>query len=426
MAADQIRSLLDVLGAVLQMAAAALLLVLMVLLQRRMRVQHFDWWTAGWALLTIAVVAASARIVVIPLLFGVRLESVHPVSRAIAAVYQITKVGALALFLRGALAYAGRPMEPRWIGAFVLLLGGGALSVVVGGRMDELVRWQAPLAAMTLTSCSLLLLRLPPERRGFGSRVTGMAFAAGALLWASYAVVFRLRILPPEFPMRPTFAFIARYNSFADLLFATALGMGMVVLLMEDAVRALARAKREADVANAELAGAHRRLRLLATTDALTGCLNRQGLQEWLDAPPRGVAEHGAVLVLDMDNLKPVNDAHGHGAGDAMLRQLASVLRGVTGSTGVLCRWGGDEFLLLVPGLDAQAARERCEAALAAAPRLRLAGSPLELRLEASVGVAPYQGLDDVPAAIRRADGGMYRHKQKRRMQSGAHPTTPG
>lgn len=427
MAADQIRSLVEVIGAVLQMAAAVILLVLMLLLQLRMRVRHFDWWTAGWALLTIAVIAASARIVVLPLVFDIRVDPAHPMARAIAAVYQVAKVGALALFLRGALAYADRTVEePRWMTVFAILLGGGALSVVLAGPIEQMVRWQAPLATMTLGFCAALLLGLPAERRGFGTRVTGIAFAAGALLWASYIVAFRLPMLPQDLPGRPAFALTLRYNAFADLLFATALGIGMVVLLLEDAVRGLARAKREADAAAAELAGAHQRLRLLATTDALTGCMNRQGLQEWLDSPPYGTPEHGAVLVLDMDNLKPVNDVHGHGAGDAMLRQLAAVLAGVTAGVGALCRWGGDEFLLVVPGLDPVAARDRCELALVEAPPLRLAGSTVSLRLEASVGAAGYDGLDDVPSAIRRADGGMYRHKQKRRMQSGAYPATLG
>src|SRR5690606_39368528 len=134
-----------------------------------------------------------------------------------------------------------------------------------------------------------------------------------------------------------------------------------------------------------------------------SGCLSRQGLQEWLDARPSAVDGQGAVLVLDMDNLKPVNDAHGHGAGDAMLRQLAAVLRGVAGPSAALCRWGGDEFLLVLPGLSPEEAESRCRRALAEAPSLALSGSPVALTVQASVGAAHYEGADDVAAAIRRA-----------------------
>src|SRR5690606_37259026 len=194
---------------------------------------------------------------------------------------------------------------------------------------------------------AVTLLRLPPARRGVGTRVAGLSFAAGALLWTVYGAVSHAQPMAMDSALHVVVGGIVRYNRFADFFFTTALGLGMVVLLLEDALGALAAAKQRADAANLELAAAHDRLRRVATTDALTGCLNRQGLQEWLDARPSAVDGQGAVLVLDMDNLKPVNDAHGHGAGDAMLRQLAAVLRGVARPSAALCRWGGDEVLLV-------------------------------------------------------------------------------
>lgn len=125
-----------------------------------------------------------------------------------------------------------------------------------------------------------------------------------------------------------------------------------------------------------------------------------------------------------MDNLEPVNDAHGHAAGDSMLRQLAAVLRDMTGPMAPLCRWGGDEFLLVLPGLSMEEAEDRCQRALEEVPPLALHGTSVALTLEASMGAAAYDGADNVAAAIRRADSVMYRQKQQRKLQSGGQAAT--
>lgn len=426
MVAEQTRFLVDMIGAVLQVAGAVLTLVLMVLLHRRRRASHSGRWTAAWLLLTVAVLAVSARVLFIPLAVGVVLDGGHIAVRVLVAVYQLAKIGTLLLFLQGSLGYAGRPLSRGLLAVVALLALGGAGAAIAGRPIDELVRWQAPLAALALALSASALLGLPAERRGVGTRVTGLAFAAGALLWTAYGVVSHSAPPPMDSAINIIIASLVRYNRFADFFFTTALGLGMVVLLLEDALAELAAAKHRADAANVELAAAHERLRRVATSDALTGCLNRQGLQEWLDARPAAADDRGAVLVLDMDNLKPINDAFGHGAGDAMLRQLAAVLRGVAGPSAALCRWGGDEFLLVLPGLSPANAEACCRRALAEAPSLAISGSPEVLTVEASVGAAAYDGADDVPAAIRRADSGMYRHKQTRKLQSGSWPATLG
>jgi len=95
------------------------------------------------------------------------------------------------------------------------------------------------------------------------------------------------------------------------------------------------------------------RLAASARTDPLTGLANRrafeQALEQRLDA---AAPETFAVLMLDVDGLKQVNDARGHAAGDAVLKRVASVLSSDLRETDLATRWGGDEFLLLMPGLD--------------------------------------------------------------------------
>ena len=95
------------------------------------------------------------------------------------------------------------------------------------------------------------------------------------------------------------------------------------------------------------------RLAATARTDPLTGLSNRrafeQALEDRLGAP---VAEPFSVIMLDVDGLKQVNDARGHAAGDAVLKRVASVLTAHLRQADVVTRWGGDEFVLLMPGTD--------------------------------------------------------------------------
>ncbi len=95
------------------------------------------------------------------------------------------------------------------------------------------------------------------------------------------------------------------------------------------------------------------RLAASARTDPLTGLANRRAFEQALDQRLAAAApETFAVLMLDVDGLKQVNDARGHAAGDAVLKRVASVLSSDLRETDLATRWGGDEFLLLMPGVD--------------------------------------------------------------------------
>lgn len=157
-------------------------------------------------------------------------------------------------------------------------------------------------------------------------------------------------------------------------------------------------------------------LERLAMEDSLTGILNRAtGLRvlEQQIAISRRTGMELSVAFVDLDGLKTVNDTVGHHAGDEFIREIAAVLDSVRRSSDALCRMGGDEFLVILPGTSGERARDvvaRAQETAAASPRLRaICHGPWM-----SVGVAELGTEDDIDSLIRRADAAMYREKRTR------------
>lgn len=144
-----------------------------------------------------------------------------------------------------------------------------------------------------------------------------------------------------------------------------------------------------------------------AATDALTGVANRRAWDAALaaeDARADRYATHAAVVVLDLDALKGVNDADGHAAGDALLRRTADLLRARVRSSDLLARLGGDEFGVLLVETAPEAARSAAQ---------QLAGHLAAHGIAASVGVGSRDG-EDLHGAWRHADAEMYLDKARR------------
>ncbi len=157
-------------------------------------------------------------------------------------------------------------------------------------------------------------------------------------------------------------------------------------------------------------------LESLAQTDELTGLLNRRGFQEALDRALSEAERHderGLIAFIDLDKFKPVNDTHGHEAGDEVLRAVADTLIDGVRSTDYVARMAGDEFVILF----ARAERPARERALAIKQKLNSLLVPYQgslIRVGASMGIQTYGKTSTAEDLLRRADKAMYRDKAER------------
>lgn len=201
-----------------------------------------------------------------------------------------------------------------------------------------------------------------------------------------------------------------QYTSIFDLLLEILLGFGTVMVLMENV-------RREVEMANKELLKARDQLELLVQMDPLTEALNRHAFHSLLRNPEsdQEVGTSGSVAVLDIDNLKPINDTLGHTVGDKAIRAVARAMRSLVRADDMLFRWGGDEFLVLMfklPEPEANARIEKLNGILAENVE-RWVGLPLTVTV--SFGVAGFTSLTDLGPAIEQADKAMYAQRNRRR-----------
>ena len=157
------------------------------------------------------------------------------------------------------------------------------------------------------------------------------------------------------------------------------------------------------------------RIRFFATTDELTGLTNRREFSASLAREAeraRRFASPLSLIMCDIDHFKRVNDTFGHDAGDRVLRGVGALMRRNTRSVDVVARWGGEEFMVLLPQSDREAAGIVAEKlrALVAGIRFRKIG-----RVTLSFGVTAYAAPEDVDTLIKRADGALYAAKNKGR-----------
>lgn len=301
---------------------------------------------------------------------------------------------ALIALQRGVWHFYGAPMRWRWHGSlFALALA--AAWIGMDARHDT---WRmALLSAVMALLCLSAAWDIQALAGGRRQRRFGLAVAAPL---ACGAAVFTLRgvraLLVPQAGMVElgTETWAGFVSAFVYLVITLTFQLTLLALVFSRLV--------------AELRSNSRR-------DVLTGVMNRRALEEALaDEEHRAQRLQApfAVLMIDADRFKGINDRHGHAAGDAALQQLAGVLGAEMRDIDRLGRYGGEEFLVLLPGTGLEQAQVVAERL-----RERVAATPLRwqdecLPLSVSVGVTAWRGPHDVLAAmLQRADAALYAAK---------------
>ncbi|HET7459083.1 MAG TPA: GGDEF domain-containing protein [Gemmatimonadaceae bacterium] len=414
MPTEQVNGLIRFIGVVSQLGGALLLVALWALLRSHShRREYFRQWGRAWLALVVAIISTAIRFLLVPNFDTRLLNAEFPGVRGAYAIYQFTKLLYFAFLVMGTATYVTGVKSWRLVVASVTVAAVCAAATVAWSpTISTVIMWQAPIAVAALSYCAWALLRIRRSRRSLGNRVTGTIFALTAVTWAVYLFAFNYRMLPAGSSLRTALELVARFNGYADLLLQMLLGYGMVVILMEDG-------KREVDDAHAELAVAHDQLRRVSLYDSLTGSLNRRAFDEGVGLEA-AKSNFGSVAVLDGDNLKQVNDGYGHRMGDLLLQRVAMLMRTALAPTDRLYRWGGDEFLVVLPNTRAADAQLRLESALDAAAPLLVAGAEGGIPVLVSVGTADYAGGEEILAAIERADSRMYANKARRRSERAA------
>jgi diguanylate cyclase (GGDEF)-like protein len=374
-----------------QISSLALIVAFFLILQRSLPRNAISSWVRGWVYNFLAISVALAFWLIEP---TPRLQQVafflFMAGKSLSVLYLVQ--GAWSLHRPNARLVG----PPQWVvgGLLFPLFGAWAFTTI-----DLLGVGQQLFTGLMFVPTGVALLR---SRDGGLAWLGGGFVARGALALvegAAYATE-----LAPEGLLHPAFragvgTFLAVHSSFdtgAEWLLA--LGFVLAISL---------RAQGELQTTITELHEAQQGLRRLVDHDPLTALLNRRALPSVLRAAQ---PEGASLLFFDLDDFKLVNDAHGHEAGDRILRRFADALRESFRPDDSFIRYGGDEFLVVAPRLERGLAEERVESL-----RRRLAdGAGDGARLNFSVGIAELAAGGRPEDALRAADELMYTAKTTR------------
>lgn len=233
----------------------------------------------------------------------------------------------------------------------------------------------------------------------FVSMQVRAAVVALAGLWGYYVALYLLMwFVEPQQPIAPG-ALLGVYLFNLSVVFAMFSYLSFFYLTMVTA--------------------ANKKLQRMATTDSLTGLFNRRHMTYLAEKELARFRRNGnpvAFLVLDIDHFKAINDRYGHEVGDRVLEDVAGIIKGGLRTQDLIARWGGEEFLAVLPDTalqSAQASAERVREALLAHDWRAPSGERIDITI--SAGVSEFRGNDDLNSAISRADRALYRSKERGR-----------
>ena len=270
----------------------------------------------------------------------------------------------------------------------------GLCTVLLGYWIDSEIRYLAPIPLMVILNFGAFSLDW--------RRMVALTFYSLVLLAGSAALLH--------------YRYPGRYDPMVDI--ATLLMTSVTLPATSVLAVMLASMRSRLQTQRAELLAAVTRIRELATRDELTGLANRRHAQELMQLEFNGVDRNYdgfSVAMIDLDHFKRINDWCGHGGGDAVLQRFAEEANCAMRAVDVVCRWGGEEFLVFMPGTNAANAAGVVERLRQRVEALRVTTPEGEARFTFSAGIAQHQPPESVSEMISRADSALYRAKAQGR-----------
>jgi diguanylate cyclase (GGDEF)-like protein len=338
--------------------------------------------------------------VVLGLSLGSVFWAEHAASLSVQGLLAGGTVLSLTLFSAGLTLLAGQPAPGRL--QMGLLLGLAVLVTFIPSLWGTTAASRVLVVAMVITSTMMVVNTRGLILRPRDGAERALSLAVVSLAGSSWLRAWLAAVAPGEAPAHLLHLPPSLVSPFAMLY-------GILPILVATLLLSLVNSRLRND------------LKQRASIDELTGALTRRALREAVPAMLHEDAQrHGAValLMLDIDHFKDVNDRFGHASGDLVLQQAGKLLREQLRADALLARVGGEEFVVLVPVSDLRGARlvaERLREAVATTPWLAVDGRPMGVTL--SVGVTLIGPREPFDAALRRTDEALYRAKGEGRNQ---------
>lgn len=377
-------------GLIIQLAGVSLITLLTLFLRRSLNVVALKHWTNAWLFLSFS-------------LFCLRLAfSYESYSVQLFSFYFLTEYFFGFLLVAGCRSLSGntemRMRSELWVLPFIIVAFGlpfladdfnlvfNAHSLILSGFFA--------IAFIELWKTKI---------RSFGGKVMLIALGLLTLNFLGYFLIFTAR----QYVDLQT-AYLT-FNSVIDLVLQILLGFGMVIVLLEQVLS-------DAKTANEKLQKAHEKLEELAHIDPLTTALNRHAFHGYLNRQGDGNSNaNGCVGFFDIDDLKDINDIYGHAVGDTAIRAVVRAIREIIRAEDLIFRWGGDEFFVIMVGLDAETALERMSRMDQMLTNVRIDGVNKPLTIRVSHAFEDFNDLAALEVSIEKADAKMYLQKQRRK-----------
>ena len=384
-------------GLAIQCVGIVLLTLLSLSMRGSIKSVSLTYWTRAWASLSLALIS---------LFIGFHVALGH---KLFYSLYFFGEYVFGLMFVGGCRSLANNVSMTRR--CYSLLIPAAIMAGVLpflSNDFNNLFMVQAAiLAALFAASFIVLLPAVKRENSSPGLRVMGAALILLSFDFLHDVSVFGARnglwgiTIPAAY---------LQYTSIFDLVLEIILGFGTMIVLLEGV-------RREVEAANRQLTETHDKLELMASMDPLTEALNRHAFHSLLSRDQAGdeSGTYGCVAVIDIDNLKPINDRFGHGVGDKAIRAVARALRSLIRADDMVFRWGGDEFLVLMFKLREEEASRRMSSLNDVLHKNGEQWTGSRATISVSAGVCGFDSLKDLGDAIERADQAMYDSRQRLR-----------